>query len=119
MVPFRVDLTIYQGSTFTWAGIVKQGDPALPVDLSAYAGARMQIRRTQASSAVLAELTTENGGITLNANPGEIKLYLADETTAGLTGTEAVYDLELLTAAGEVFRRLEGDIVISPEVTRD
>jgi hypothetical protein len=120
MVPFRVNLAIYQGSTFTWSGIVKQGtvEAATPVDLSAYSGARMQIRRTVESKTVLAELTTENGGITLNAQPGEIKLFLADDTTAALTGTDAVYDLELTTASGDVFRRLEGDVLIHPEVTR-
>lgn len=90
-----------------------------PMDVSAYT-ARMQIRATQTSTTVLAELTTENGGIVLGAD-GTITLYLSAEATALLTFTKAVYDLELIAPGSPaiVSRVFEGSVIMGrKEVTR-
>jgi hypothetical protein len=118
--PFKVKLTIYQGSTFRWHATFKNGSPAVVTDLTGYT-ARMQARGSIAdANPPLLTLTTENGGITLGGVLGTIDLFLSATATAAITWTEAVYDLELIgpTPNFDVTRRIYGPIVVSPEVTR-
>lgn len=115
--PFKVNLTIYQGSTFRWRATLKSGSPAVPVDLTGYT-ARMQIRTTVDAAAAEVDLTTENGGITLGDAAGTIDLYLTAAATTLYAWPEGVYDLELIAPNGDVTRRLRGGVVVSPEVTR-
>ena len=79
---------------------------------------RAQIRTELTSPTVLHELTTENGGIVLNAVPGGVDLYIADTDTATFTWEAAVYDLEVVLSNGDVRRLLAGPVTVSPEVTR-
>lgn len=115
--PFKVKLTIYQGSTFRWHATLKSGSPALPIDLTGCT-ARMQVRPDIASDEVLLTLTTENDGITLGGADGMIHLYIPHALTETITWESAVYDMELIWPNGDVVRRLYGQVVVSPEVTR-
>lgn len=116
MAAAKYKLKLEQGVTlrqpFTWRAA------GVPVDLTGYA-ARMQIRPEIGSSAVLAELTTDNGGI-LITDPvsGTFVLYLDDAATAELEFDEAMYDVELIAPNGDVIRVLQGVVTLSPEVTR-
>ena len=80
--------------------------------------ARMQIRPEVGSETVIAELTTENGGITIDPPEGKINLYLSDVETSAFSFESAVYDIELVDQSGNVYRDIEGKIKLSPEVTR-
>lgn len=112
----RAKLTIDQGST--WRAILTaKGSDRVPIDLTGYT-ARMQVRPSIPSATVLANLTTENGGIEIEPLAGEITLMLTDEQTAALPSGTWVYDLELVSAGGEVTRTIEGGFVVRPEVTR-
>lgn len=118
-LPVKRKLTINQGATFRAAWVWKPG--GVPMDFTGCT-ARMQVRAERESPGVLLELTTENGGITLGAVPGEIALYLgATSTASGVLDWESgVYDLEIQHPAGpeEVTRFAEGAVVVRPEVTR-
>ena len=74
MAAGKVDLIIEKGATFRktfkWLNSTKQ-----PIDISSYSG-RMQIRSSTYGS-IIASLTTENGGITLEAD-GSVKLYISE-----------------------------------------
>lgn len=122
VAPSKIDLVIYQGATWRHAFTWKSGPTeatAVPVNLTG-ALARMQIRETHASTTVISSLTTENGGIVLGGTDGTIALYLSDEATTLLpTPINPVrWDLEVVWADGDVVRLLEGQVKISPEVTR-
>lgn len=117
MAAFKFRLEIDQGTTFRRRFVWKTGNPPLPVDLTG-STARMQIRPELSSDEVLAELTTENGGITLGGVEGTIDLYLSAEETAEIRVPSGVYDLELVNADGDVDRVLSGGVAISFEVTR-
>jgi hypothetical protein len=86
--------------------------------------ARMQVRRTIESTAFLLELTTENGGLTINPADELNQIYIdvAASVTASLANNfntvNAVYDLEIINGDGIVSRMLQGTFIISPEVTR-
>jgi hypothetical protein len=64
------------------------------------------------------ELTTANSKITLGGAAGTITLNLTATETAAITQQSLAYDLELVSAGGEVTRLVEGQIVLTPEVTR-
>ncbi len=66
----------------------------------------------------LADLTTENGGITLGGASGTVDLYLSDAATAAMGWESGVWDLEIVHPSGDVTRLAEGSIGVSKEVTR-
>ena len=115
--PGRYDFTIYQGAsfdrTFTW----RTGDPATNVNLTSYTG-RMQVRGNTAAPTVALEVSTSNGRMALGGSAGTITMTLTATETAALTPGQYVYDLEMVSAGGEVTRLLEGRATISAEVTR-
>jgi hypothetical protein len=127
----KLDLVWEQGTTvvkqMTW--LEPPPDPeepevfGPPVDLTGWT-ARMQVRQKLDSTNVLAEFTTENGGITLGADGTIViraeALASAAWTWPGKGSTrKAVYDLELMDPGGVVLRFVEGRITLKMEVTRD
>lgn len=117
MAASKLKLLIDQGATFRKKLTWKAGSPAVPVDLTGCT-ARMQIRAEISADVPLATLTTENGGITLGGVSGTVELFMDDAKTSAFSWTEAVYDLEVVLANGDVRRLLFGAVVVSPEVTR-
>lgn len=113
------NIVIFQGATFDQTFFYEKGEPPAPFNLSGYT-AKMQIRSKPESKAVILELSTTNGRITLNylGNHGAIRLLISKDITATLPPrNEAVYDLVLLSG-GDKTRILQGSVIISPEVTR-
>ena len=111
----KYKIKINQGATlripFTWRS------NGLPIDITGFT-ARMQIRKTVASSEVIHELSTENGGIILG-DDGAFLIYISDSVTETFNFTTAVYDLEFVNLDGDVIRLLEGAVQLSLEVTRN
>ena len=111
-----LDFTIEQGATFSRI-ITWKDENDTPINLTGYT-ARMQIREHLASAGTLAELTTANGGIIINAALGKLTLTLSATATDALTPSRAVYDLEVESSGGVVTRLLQGNILIERSVTR-
>lgn len=94
----------------------------LPWDLTGYT-ARMQVRKYVESATTIATLTTENAAtfrITLGdptPTDGKISLFIRAEDTRNIT-TSGVYDIEIISPTNEVDRILQGEFVLSQEVTR-
>lgn len=95
----------------------KQPDET-PTDLTGCT-AKLQLRRTAASTDAALELTTdEGGGLTITAGEGRIDVHMTAAQTAGLTG-RYLYALELYgPAEGSVARLIEGWFNVSPEIVR-
>jgi hypothetical protein len=87
-----------------------------PVDLNDYPSARMSVK-TEVGGSQLLSLTTENGGIEIDAATSTITIVVTAAQTAALAEGTAVYDLEMISSDGDVVSPLHGDIVITPEVT--
>jgi hypothetical protein len=113
--PASKDLTIYQGATFSQVIYLKNPD-GTAVNLTGYA-ARMQAREEVYSANYYLNLTTENGGIAIDATAGKITLNMAAADTAQLKISEGVYDLEIVSGSN-VSRILSGGLILSLEVTR-
>lgn len=127
MLAGHYNMTCQQGSTFTRTIEIEQpdliadptGNTFVPYDLSGYT-ARMQVRRTIDSSSFLLELTSQNGGLTINPAEGDsnkILLYASASVTASVS-TSGVYDIEIISPDNSVSRVLQGIFNLSPEVTR-
>jgi hypothetical protein len=115
MAAGTLNFTIEQGATFnlllTWE------IDSVPVNITNWT-ARLQARVDVEDSEVILSLTTSNGGITLGGAAGTISLDQTATQTALLPAGTYVYDLELISAAGVVTRLVQGELNISPEVTR-
>lgn len=88
-----------------------------PLDLTGYS-ARMQVRSSVGSDTVLLELTTEDGGIVIDALTGTIELRVDAVASAAITWTQGVYDLELVDTDGFTTRLAQGSVNVDREVTR-
>jgi hypothetical protein len=101
-----------QGSTFTRS--VTWSQDGLPVNITGYTAA-MQIRSSYSSSTPVVSLTSSSG-ITLGGTAGTIQITISAVATAAIAAGNYVYDLEL-TSGGTVTRLLEGQFIVTPEVT--
>lgn len=91
---------------------------AKPVNLTGCT-ARMQIRPTVDSDTILVSLTTENGGIVIDASANTITLFISDADTTAYPFSDAVYDLEVISVSSIVTRIVSGSVKVCKEVTRD
>jgi hypothetical protein len=113
----RLPLTIPQGSTWRRRFELRNPDGS-PMSLEGYT-ARMQYRSAHASAAVLLEATVANGRVTMGGSAGHFEIAFPAALTQSLEApARGVYDIEIASAGGEVHRILEGDLRVSPEVTR-
>lgn len=115
--PATFDLTIFQGATFRLTLTLNTQSTGVAFDLTGYT-ARMQARASIDSDATYINLTTENGGITIDGSTGAITLFLSDTQTSQITQINGVYDLELISGSGDVSRLSMGNVTLSREVTR-
>lgn len=117
MAAAKLKLLIEQGATFIKVLTWKTGSPAMPVDVTGYT-AHMQIRSSVDTEEVLADLSTENGGIVMGGDTGSITLTIPATQTAGFTWNGGVYDLEITSPDGIVRRLVYGTVTVSKEITR-
>jgi hypothetical protein len=100
-------------TTYTSGGVLEYNTP---VNLAGYT-ARMQIRPTLASTTIIQELTTANGGVVIDNVLKTITILISASQTTVLNFSTAVYSLELV-AGTEVVPFCGGNVTLVPEVTR-
>jgi hypothetical protein len=115
MAAGTLDLSIEQGATYNLVLTWQINGTA--VNLTNYT-ARLQARVDVEDTEVILSLTTANGGITLGGVLGTISLDQTATQTALLPAGTYVYDLELIAGGGTVTRLVQGELIVSPEVTR-
>lgn len=115
MAAGALDFTIEQGATFNLLLTWEINNVA--VNITGYT-ARLQARVDVEDTEVILSLTTANGGITLGGAAGTISLNQTATQTASLAAGGYVYDLELISGASVVTRLVQGELNVSPEVTR-
>ena len=106
------NFTLEQGSTFSRQITVQENGTAL--NLTGYT-ARMQMRSTHDSSTIALTYTST---IASPASNGKINLSATATQTAAIEEGIYVYDLEIESSGGEVTRLMEGQVTVTPEVTR-
>ena len=100
-----------QGATFTRQLTVKENTSAL--NLTGYSVASL-MRSTHDSSTVVGTFTCTIS----NASGGIISMAMTPAVTGAIEEGMYVYDLEITSGSGTVSRLLQGEVTVSPEVTR-
>jgi hypothetical protein len=78
--------------------------------------ARMQVRPFATSTTKILDATTDNY-IDLSEN-GSVSVAVPASVTSGFTAGSHVYDLEIISPSGVVYKPLQGAFRVSNEVTR-
>ena len=108
-------LIIEQGATWDFA-IIWKTDEGDPVDLTGCA-ARMQLRRNYDSPIIL-DLDSLNGTLDIDVSTGKISAQVSATETAAMSILGGVFDLEVYHPDGHTDRVLQGEWVLSREVTK-
>lgn len=113
----RHDITIEAGATFQFVITWRNPDGSL-VNLTGHT-ARMKVKSAYGGTTTFS-LTTGGGGIVLGGAAGTITVTIsATDTAAAIGSSEAthVYDLEVVSGSGQVWRVVQGKAFLKPEVT--
>lgn len=112
------DFTVYKGATFSYTMTWKT-DGCTPVDLSNMT-AILEARAKLADAEPFMTLTTENGGIIIDApETGVFQLYLSAADTEDLDAVKGVYDLQVNFNSGQdVGYLLQGKMTVQEMVVR-
>ena len=105
------NLTIDQGTTFT-ASIDCTASDNNPFNLTGYTVAA-QLRKTYDSTT-----KTDFTAIIANATTGRLQISLTPVQTGALSAGRYVYDVEITDSSGIITRVVEGQVEITPGVTR-
>lgn len=90
-----------------------------PVNLAGYSGALQLRSYPDASTAVLSLTSSAGGGITITAVSGLVAIHATAAQTRAIDEGTYYYDLEITdTFTGIVTRLIQGQAVVSAEVTR-
>ena len=121
MLAGNYNIVCEQGTTFSRRFELQEPDPVdpsiyYPFNLNGYTG-RMQVRRTLESSTALITLTTANNGIEIDGDEGAVTVRMSSSETSGISSS-GVYDIELIDSSGNVSRLVQGEFLLSREVTR-
>ena len=109
------NVTIDQGAT--WYLNVEYDNPnGTPVNLTSYTAA-LQIRSLPESATAVLSLST-GSGITITGATGLVAISATATQTRAIDEGTYYYDLEITSPAGVVTRLVQGQAVVTPEVTR-
>lgn len=105
------NLYVDQGSDFTITlSLTDSVDDALNLTGATFLG---QVRKSHGSSTVKATFTTTNDG-----NGGNLTVKLTDVQTAALEAGRYVYDIIQTASDGLKTRLIEGQLIVTPSVSR-
>ena len=112
----RYDFKLNQGTDLTVPFFLTD-EQGQPLNLSGYS-AQMQLRANGYTGSLVDTLTTSNGSLQIEPSEGSLSLVFTHEKTEKYPATSLAYDIELISAANQITRVVEGKITVSPEVTR-
>lgn len=117
------NITMDQGSTYSYTWTLTDKNNAV-FDLTGY-DARLQVRANYGSTSTLINATLPNGKLSIDTVAGTVTLRLTPTDTSSIRFPainddtfDCVYDLEIISFAGEVAKPSKGTFTISREITR-
>lgn len=88
------------------------------VNFTGYSAIRSKFKNFVSDTSTVLEANNTNSRLTFNGSTtGRIDFNVPSSVTGGLSEGEGVYDVEIVSGTGQVYRILEGTYEISPEVT--
>lgn len=116
----KTNLECFRGDTTEWILIVTRG--GAPYDLT---GAKMWMSARRSLSGTQIFQRTSPTGITIDpdqvTNKGKCIIKLAKTSTSDLSSEVVTlyYDVQVLSAAGDLWTVAYGDLVVTPDATLD
>lgn len=87
-----------------------------PINITGYTAA-LQLRSLPSDPTAALSLST-NAGITITGATGLVEVHATAAQTGNLVAGTYYYDLEITSGTGVVTRLIQGQAVVSPQVTR-
>lgn len=109
------NLTLNKGSSYRIKFLLSKNSTS--VNLTGYS-LRGQVRVSSSSPEVLLNMTSANLLLQIDNTSSSIIMNLPESFTRRVSGTFAVYDIELLNNVGESSKIVSGLITFIPEVTQ-
>lgn len=111
-----LDLSVKKGSKFVQPVEVTLNGELAPFPPGTLA--KMQIRTSIDEPAFVVELTTENGGLVVDAGGALVTIIMSSSATKNYAFERGVYDLALIYPDTQEEMILEGRVYVFPSVTR-
>lgn len=110
----NVDIVLYQGKTVNFE-VIWGGDA--PINVTGFS-AKLHVRESAVSSAVLTEFSNTNSRIAVGGANGKFTFSMPAATSAALPVFVGVYDFEITNPSGSVFLVMSGNFKVEAEVTK-
>lgn len=107
--------TIDQGADW-YLTVTYENPNGTPINITSYTGA-LQIRSLPSDPVAVLSLSS-GSGITITGNTGTVAVHATAAQTRAIDEGNYYYDLEITAPTGVVTRLVQGQVVVSAEVTR-
>jgi len=111
------DTTINQGADWYINFVYEDTDTGTPINITNYTAA-LQLRSLPSDTTTALSLTSPSGGITITGASGLIEVHATAVQTGAIVAGYYYYDCEITSPANVVTRLIQGQILVSPQVTR-
>lgn len=108
------NFTVTNGATGIY---ISGGLATAPVNVTGYT-AELQMRSLPQDPTAVLTLTSASGAITLGGTNGQVAVHATAAQTRAIDEGTYYYDIEITSGGGIVTRLAQGQIVVTPEVTR-
>ena len=108
--------TIDQGADW-YINFSYKDSAGVAINLTGYTAA-LQLRSEPSDATAVLSLSSPSSGIAITGATGLIAVHATAVQTAAIQEGIYYYDLEITSGAGIVTRLIQGQIVVSPQVTR-
>jgi LEA14-like dessication related protein len=115
MMAVSYNTVIDQGATW-YLTVTYENPNGTPINITGYTAA-LQLRSLPSDAVAVLSLTT-GAGITITGATGTVAITATATQTRAIDEGTYYYDLEITSTLGVVTRLVQGQVVVSPEVTR-
>jgi hypothetical protein len=116
MMAVSYNTVIDQGATW-YLTVTYENPNGTAINITGYTAA-LQLRSLPSDPTAVLTLTTANSGITITGATGTVAITATATQTREIDEGIYYYDLEITSTLGVVTRLVQGQVVVSPEVTR-
>jgi hypothetical protein len=116
-VAVEYDTSINQGADWYINFVYQDTTTNTPINITGYTAA-LQLRSLPSDTTTALSLTSPAGGIVITGSTGTIAVHATAAQTGSIVAGYYYYDLEITSPANIVTRLVQGQILVSAQVTR-
>lgn len=111
------DTSINQGADWYINFVYQDTTTNTPINITGYTAA-LQLRSLPSDTTAALSLTSPAGGITITGAQGLVAIHATAAQTGAIVAGYYYYDLEITSPANIITRLVQGQILVSAQVTR-